>query len=144
MPNMYSYVHDLNTWVDPFGLAGVKTMNAKVIQFSQNSVSSTFSDGTGKLSGLTNAMKSNPNYYKNVKEIKVIKFKNLPQSVQNKLLSQGASKHGIYSIDNRRLLAARRAGSKIKMKFIKPSDVPDINLDKRFSTTNGSKTPKCR
>jgi len=118
-------------------------MSAKVIQFSQNSVSSVFTDG-GKLNGLTNAMKNNSNYFKTVEEIRVIKFKDLPKSVQDKLLSQGANKHGIFSIDNRRLLAARNAGSKINMKFIKPSDVPDINLDKRFSTTNGGKKPKIR
>ncbi len=118
-------------------------MSAKVIQFSQNSVSSAFSDG-GKLNGLTSAMKNNSNYFKTVEEIRVIKFKDLPKTVQDKLLNHGANKHGIFSIDNRRLLAARNAGSKINMKFIKPSDVPDINLDKRFSTTNGGKKPKIR
>ncbi len=89
-------------------------------------------------------MSNNPNYYQNVKPIRVIKFQDLPQNIQTKLISQGANPHGIYSLDNRRLLAAREAGSKINIEYVKPQDVPDIKLDKRFSTKNGGKLPTKR
>ena len=39
MPNMYSYVHDLNSFIDPFGLAffGLPTGNNVVISFTESS-----------------------------------------------------------------------------------------------------------
>ena len=89
-------------------------------------------------------MKSNPSYFKRVEPLRVIKFKDLPNSIQNRLRSQGANTDGIYSLDNRRLLAAKEANSKINIIFVKPSDVPEINLEKRFSTENGGKKPIIR
>ncbi|OOS07804.1 RHS repeat-associated core domain-containing protein [Moraxella cuniculi DSM 21768] len=138
--NTFQYAPNPIHWVDPWGL---KTVNAKVVQFSQDSVSTVFDNGN-KLNSLTHAMSNNPNYYQGVNPIRVIKFQDLPSSIQTKLLSQGANPYGIYSLDNRRLLAAKEAGSKINIKFVKPKDVPDINLEKRFSTKNGGKLPTKR
>ena len=138
--NVFAYAPNPVMWIDPWGL---KTVSSKVVQFSQDSVSTVFEDG-GKLNSLTHAMSNNPNYYQNVKPIRVIKFQDLPQNIQSKLISQGANPHGIYSLDNRRLLAAREAGSKINIEYVKPQDVPDIKLDKRFSTKNGGKLPTKR
>ena len=129
--------------LDCFGLSGVSTLSAKVVQFSQNSVSSVFSDGS-KFSGLTNALRNSPDYYMSVEPVRVIRFQDLPTNVQQRLASQGANRYGIYSIDNRRLLAARDAKTRINVTYVKPGDIPNVNLSSRFSTVNGGKRPKVR
>ena len=139
--NPFQYVPNTTKWIDPLGL--IKAVSAKVVQFSQDSVSPIF-ENCQSINTLIYAMKSNSSYFKKVNPIRVIKFKDLPTSIQNKLRSQGANPDGIYSLDNRRLLAAREANSKVNIVFVKPSDVHEINLEKRFSTTNGGKKPILR
>ena len=138
--NVFAYAPNPTGWIDPFGL---KTVSSKVVSFSQDSVSPIFDDGSN-INCLIHAMKNNSNYFEKVNPIRVIKFKDLPDKIQKRLVSQGANQNSIFSLDNRRLLAAREAGSKINIKYVKPENVPEINLNNRFSTKNGGKKPRIR
>ena len=138
--NVFQYAPSPTGWIDPLGL---KTVSSKVVSFSQDSVSPIFDDGSN-INCLIHAMKNNSNYFEKVNPIRVIKFKDLPDKIQKRLVSQGANQNSIFSLDNRRLLAAREAGSKINIKYVKPENVPEINLNNRFSTKNGGKKPRIR
>jgi hypothetical protein len=69
----------------------------------------------------------------------------LPVEVQEKLLSQGAHKHSVFSLDNRRLYTAKEAGiSQIPTRWATPADLKGINLVDRLSTKTGGKNTRVR
>jgi RHS repeat-associated protein len=93
MPNMYSYVHDLNVWIDPLGLA--EMVDPNTLNYSQAYVS-------GQTETYEQAMKDGtwdwnrrPDTHADPSALRVVE-------VDGQLVS----------LDNRRLLAAQNAGLK--------------------------------
>jgi hypothetical protein len=74
----------------------------------------------------------------------MIKFKDLPNSVQSKLLSQGVNEYSVFTLDNRRLYAARQANVQVNSRWATFEELSKIDLGKRFSTTNGGGLPDIR
>jgi len=135
-PTLYGYVYDINTQIDPFGLT---LKNPFEIFFSQDSISPVFDDGS-KLNNLMGLLTNNPKSAGTVKPIRLIRMKDLPENIQNKLLKQGSHADAVFTLDNRRLHAAREAGAKVNTRWATPDDLAEINLDKRFTTKNAGKS----
>ncbi|MEQ9971533.1 hypothetical protein ABRP72_20440 [Pectobacterium carotovorum] len=67
-------------------------------------------------------------------------MRDLPTNVQERLMSQGAHKDSVFSLDNRRLYAAKEAGiSKMPSRWATPEELAKIDLNRRFSTKTGGK-----
>ncbi|UAN60404.1 RHS domain-containing protein [Serratia sp. JSRIV004] len=150
--NQTQYVPNPTGWVDPLGLANalgdcppsIKFINPKTIQYSQDSINPHFSDGN-KINDLIFRLKNDPSYINQVEPIRRVRMVDLPVEVQEKLLSQGAHKHSVFSLDNRRLYAAKEAGiSQIPTRWATPDDLKGINLVDRFSTKTGGKNIRVR
>jgi hypothetical protein len=125
---------------DPWGLACLR--NPKTIKFSQNGVSREFSDGS-KVSDLIGRFKSDPSYAERIEPIRLVRFRDLPGEVQEKLAAQGASEHSVWSLDNRRLYAARVAKVPfINTRWATPDEIAQFATPRRFSTTNGGGLPE--
>ncbi|WP_240620777.1 RHS repeat domain-containing protein, partial [Pectobacterium versatile] len=130
------YVHNPLEWCDPFGLS---LISPKTILFSQDSIAGSFSDG-GSINELVHRLKSNPSYINEVEPIRKVRMRDLPTNVQERLMSQGAHKDSVFSLDNRRLYAAKEAGiSKMPSRWATPEELAEINLNRRFSTETGGK-----
>ena len=123
---------DTNTWVDPFGLT---MKNPFEIFFSQDSISPVFDDGS-KLNNLVGRLRNTPSYAESVEPIRLIRMRDLPENIQRKLLAQGSYADAVFTLDNRRLYAAREAGVRVNTIWATPEDLSRINLDGRFSTDN--------
>ena len=139
-PTMYGYVFDSNTEIDPFGLS---MKNPFEIFFSQDSINPIFDDGS-KLNNLIGHLKNNPKSAGTVDPIRLIRMKDLPENIQSKLLKQGSHTDAVFTLDNRRLYAAREASVKLNTRWATPDDWAEINLDKRFSTDNAGKSIRIR
>jgi RHS repeat-associated protein len=150
-PTLYGYVHNPNSWIDVFGLM---LINPNSVFFSQNSIRKNFSNGT-PVQDVTEAISANPKIAQNFDEpIRLMKLENLPDNVQEKLISQGAQKGDIFSLDNRRLYAAQQGGADaINARFVTQADLNaeaklngefPINLNKRFSTENAGRSIEVR
>ncbi|MEJ2043069.1 MAG: hypothetical protein P8X74_04860, partial [Reinekea sp.] len=63
----------------------------------------------------------------------LIKFSDLPKLVQLKLSDQGVSEYSVFTLDNRRLYAARQAEVNVNSRWATPDELAQIDLDKRFS-----------
>ncbi|KAF0866037.1 hypothetical protein [Pseudomonas sp. LD120] len=64
---------------------------------------------------------------------------------QERLISQGAHKDSVFSLDNRRLYAAKEAGiEKMPSRWATPDELNEIKLNRRFSTTVGGKSIEVR
>lgn len=72
--------------------------------------------------------------------IRLVKFKNLPESVQAKLKLQGVSEYTVFSLDNRRLYAAKQALVKVNSRWATKEELLKINLLDRFSTVTAGKS----
>ncbi|MEW9681804.1 RHS repeat-associated core domain-containing protein [Pseudomonas sp. TE50-2] len=139
--NLYQYAPNPNGWVDPLGLSPV---SPKTILFSQDSINGVFEDGRN-VNGLTHRLINDPSYINEVEPIRKVRMRDLPANVQERLLSQGAHKDSVFSLDNRRLYAAKEAGvSKIPSRWATPEELSKINLDRRFSTGDGGKSIRTR
>ncbi|MEG8151684.1 RHS repeat-associated core domain-containing protein, partial [Escherichia coli] len=135
--NLYSYVPNPLSWIDPLGLSPV---SPKTILFSQDSINGVFEDGRN-VNGLIHRLINDPSYINHVEPIRKVRMRDLPANVQERLLSQGAHKDSVFTLDNRRLYAAKTAGvSKIPSRWATPEELSKINLDRRFSTQNGGRT----
>ncbi|MFP1917289.1 RHS repeat-associated core domain-containing protein, partial [Lonsdalea quercina] len=131
-----AYVHNPLEWCDPFGLS---LISPKTILFSQDSIAGSFSDG-GSINELVHRLKNNPSYINEVEPIRKVRMRDLPTNVQERLMSQGAHKDSVFSLDNRRLYAAKEAGiSKMPSRWATPEELAEINLNRRFSTETGGK-----
>ena len=139
--NLYQYAPNSLGWIDPFGLAPV---SPKTILFSQDSVNPMFNDQT-KISSLIYKLKNDPSYINKIEPIRKVRMKDLPANIQERLLSQGAHKDSVFTLDNRRLYAAKEAGvSKIPSKWATADELSKIDLERRFSTKNGGKSVRLR
>ncbi|WP_438287241.1 RHS repeat-associated core domain-containing protein [Pantoea ananatis] len=139
--NLYQYAPNPNGWVDPLGLSPV---SPKTILFSQDSINGVFEDGRN-VNGLTHRLINDPSYINEVEPIRKVRMRDLPANVQERLLSQGAHKDSVFSLDNRRLYAAKEAGvSKIPSRWATPEELSKINFDRRFSTGDGGKSIRTR
>ncbi|MDW6093944.1 RHS repeat-associated core domain-containing protein [Vibrio rhizosphaerae] len=135
------YVHNPMDFVDPLGLS---LISPKTILFSQDSIDGSFSDGSS-INGLVHRLKNDPSYINKVEPIRKVRMRDLPTNVQERLMSQGAHKDSVFSLDNRRLYAAKEAGiSKIPSKWATPEELAEINLNRRFSTETGGKDIRVR
>lgn len=140
-PTLYSYVGDVNTWLDVIGLFNV---NPKNIFYSQDSIKGTFRDGT-PLEDTITAMKVNPKIAGNIEPIRIIKLEDLPTNIQERLKGQGANKGDYFSLDNRRLYAAKEAGvDNLNARMVTTTDLRRVDLDDRFSTKNAGRSIEIR
>jgi RHS repeat-associated protein len=139
--NLYQYAPNGLTWVDPWGLSPV---SPKTVLFSQDSIGSTFSN-TKKVNELIHRLKNDPSYINQVEPIRKVRLTDLPTDIQERLISQGANKHSVFTLDNRRLYAAKEAGVKsMPSVWATKSDLKLINLNDRFSTKTGGKGIRVR
>ncbi|MGE9549589.1 hypothetical protein [Snodgrassella sp. CS2] len=68
-------------------------------------------------------------------------MRDLPVNIQEKLLSQGAHKDSVFSLDNRRLYAAKKAGvTRIPTRWATKEELSSSALARRFSTKNAGKS----
>lgn len=104
--NIYAYAPNPIGWIDPYGLERIKS--PKTIRYSQTGYSSCFGNG-GNVNGLAHRLTADPSYAKQVDPIRLVRFNDLPKNVQSKLLEQGAKSNMVFSLDNRRLAAAKQA-----------------------------------
>lgn len=79
-----------------------------------------------------------------IEPIRLVKYNDLPSEVQQYLSKQGVSSSTVFSLDNRRLYAAKQAGAKVNSVWATQSDLSKINLIKRFSTVTGGKSIEIR
>lgn len=135
--NLFTYTLNPLMWVDPLGLSPI---SPKTVLFSQDDISHVFSDGKS-VSELSHRLKNDPSYINQVEPIRKVRMKDLPPAVQDRLRSQGAHQHSVFSLDNRRLYAAKKAGvAKMPSRWATPAELAGINLNKRFSTVTAGKT----
>ncbi|ECA6122966.1 type IV secretion protein Rhs, partial [Salmonella enterica subsp. enterica serovar Redlands] len=139
--NLYSYAPNPLSYIDPLGLSPV---SPKTVLFSQDSINAVFEDGRN-VNGLIHRLINDPSYINEVEPIRKVRMRDLPANVQERLLSQGAHKDSVFSLDNRRLYAAKEAGvPKIPSRWATPEELSKINLDRRFSTSDGGKSIRTR
>ncbi|ELY3774625.1 RHS repeat-associated core domain-containing protein, partial [Cronobacter dublinensis] len=139
--NLYQFAPNALGWADPWGLTAV---SPKTILFSQDSINIIFEDGRN-VNSLIHRLINDPAYINEVEPIRKVRLRDLPANVQDRLLSQGAHKDSVFSLDNRRLYAAKKAGiSKIPSRWATQEELAKINLDRRFSTRNGGKSIRTR
>ncbi|MWP47746.1 hypothetical protein [Gilliamella sp. Pas-s27] len=107
-------------------------------------ISPNFSD-TRSVNELIHRLKNDPSYANSLEPIRKVRMHDLPADIQEKLLSQGAHKHSVFTLDNRRLYAAKAAGIKsMPSVWATKSDLNSIKLNNRFSTKTGGKGIKVR
>ncbi|WP_304413623.1 RHS repeat domain-containing protein, partial [Capnocytophaga canimorsus] len=138
--SFYAYVRDVNRFVDIFGL---ELINPFSIFYSQNSISSRFKN-KNLLDDVIQNIKNNPSIIKDFEAINIIKLEDLPDNIQQKLISQGANSGDIFSLDNRRLYVAKTANVElINANFIDSKSIK-IDLNERFSTKDAGRSIKVR
>ncbi|EHH3296983.1 RHS repeat protein [Salmonella enterica] len=139
--NLYSYAPNPLSYIDPLGLSPV---SPKTVLFSQDSINAVFEDGRN-VNGLIHRLINDPSYINEVEPIRKVRMRDLPANVQERLLSQEAHKDSVFSLDNRRLYTAKEAGvPKIPSRWATPEELSKINLDRRFSTSDGGKSIRTR
>lgn len=131
---------DTNKFIDPFGL---EIDDPFKIFFSQDTIGANFGDNSSP-NVLIEQLKNNPNYYKQVEPIRLVKLADLPPKVQDRLLKQGAGANDVFTVDNRRLHAAREANSKVNSIWATKENLGNINLNRRFSTKTAGRTIEIR
>lgn len=67
-------------------------------------------------------------------------MKEEPNEVQKYLGNQGVSSSTVFTLDNRRLYAAKQAGVKVNSIWATQEDLNSIDLIRRFTTVTGGKT----
>ncbi|WP_370389918.1 RHS repeat domain-containing protein [Snodgrassella alvi] len=135
--NLYQYAPNGLTWIDPWGL---NFINPKTILFSQDDISPNFSDNRS-VNELIHRLKNDASYVNNLEPIRRVKMRDLPVNIQEKLLSQGAHKDSVFSLDNRRLYAAKKAGvTRISTRWATKEELSSSALARRFSTKNAGKS----
>lgn len=118
---------------------GLSPVSPKTVLYSQNDINPIFDNGRS-INDLKHRLINDPSYINQVDPIRKVRMRDLPESVQERLLSQGAHKNSVFSLDNRRLYAAKEAGiSKIPSRWATPAELAEIRLDRRFTTTDGGK-----
>ncbi|HDK8956537.1 TPA: RHS domain-containing protein [Acinetobacter baumannii] len=128
--NIYVYAPSPVGWVDPLGLERIKS--PKTIRYSQNGYSPCFGDG--------DRLAADPSYAAKVEPIRLVRFKDLPQNVLAKLLEQCAKSNMVYSLDNRRLAAAKQSKTGANTRWATPEEIQQEATLRRFSTNDAGKT----
>lgn len=105
--------------------------NAKNIRYSQNDIRRTF-ENDASVNENQSIIKKTPQYASNIEPIRLVKYNDLPSEVQEYLSKQGVSSSMVFSLDNRRLYAAKQAGVKVNSVWAKQADLNDIDLVKDF------------
>ena len=137
------YVSESGVLVHNRDCGKTKLRDTRNIRFSQSSISSTFDDGSS-VNDLIYHFKNSPDYAANIEPIRLVKYKDLPSEVQNYLSVQNVSPSTVFSLDNRRLYAAKIAKVKINSIWASSEDIKNINMVKRFSTVTGGKSIKVK
>ena len=131
------YVDNPLSWVDPSGL---QMVSPKTVLYSQDTINPTFADG-GSLNELKHRLMNDPTYINEVEPIRKIRMRDLPLETQERLILQGANKNSVFSLDNRRLYAAKEAGiEKMPSRWATPAELNAIDLNRRFSTETAGKS----
>ncbi len=68
-------------------------------RFSQSDADPVFSDGR-KVSETVARLKGDPGYAEQIEPIRLVRYRDLPPSVQQRLAAQGANEHSVFSLDN--------------------------------------------
>ena len=89
-------------------------------------------------------MKNSPEYASSIEPIRLVKYNDLPLEVQDYLGKQGVSSSAVFSLDNRRLYAAKQAGVKVNSVWATQEDLNSIDLVRRFTTITGGKSIELR
>lgn len=94
---------------------------------------------------LIHRLKNDPSYANSLEPIRKVRMRDFPADIQEKLLSQGAHKDSVFSLDNRRLYVAKKAGiSKLPSRWATPMELSSNTIGRRFTTENGGKSIKLR
>jgi len=139
------YVSDLRILAHNSCVGDGHLRSPKTIKFSQSTIDSRFADNR-PLNETVAMLRRNSESATQIEPILIAKFKDLPGDVQQRLLKQGGNEFDVFAVTgNRRLAAARLAGSKINVKFATREQLEAIDLGKRFSTTTaGRGMPRIR
>jgi len=115
-------------------VGGGHLRSAKTIKFSQDSIGRRFKDRRS-VADTTEMLRRNPTSAATIEPILIVKFDALPAQIQRRLLKQGANQFDVFALTgNRRLAAARRAGTQINTRFATQVELDSFNLSRRFST----------
>lgn len=118
---------------------GGKLVSAKTVKFSQNGFTDTFTDGKS-VKETAAMLKYMPEKASTIPAITTVQLSQLPENIQKKLLSQGANQFDVFALTgNRRLGAAKMAGSQIKVRPATSAEISATNLERRFSTDNAGR-----
>jgi RHS repeat-associated protein len=134
--NLYQYVPNPAGLIDPLGL---KMRSAKTVRFSQDGYSASFGNG-GCVNELAYHLKDSPAFAAKIEPIRLVRFKDLPSDVQTKLTAQGANSNMVFSLDNRRLAAAKQAGVDVNSRWATSEEIRKEATIRRFSTKNAGKS----
>ena len=118
------------------GINNGRLKDSRNIRYSQDDIGSKFSDGTSVNETIAR-LKADPKYAKNIEPVRLIKFKDLPTDVQKKLVSQGVGKHTVFTLDNRRLYAAKMSKTKVNSRWATLDEIQEFATTKRFTTNSG-------
>ena len=120
-----------------------KLRNTQNIRYSQKSINGYFEDNTS-VNDLVYHLQKTPEYASSIEPIRLVKYNDLPLEVQDYLGKQGVSSSAVFSLDNRRLYAAKQAGVKVNSVWATQEDLNSIDLVRRFTTVTGGKTINLR
>ena len=142
--NLYAYcANNPVMYYDPSGYMTICPVSVlkdpRNIRYSQDTIGEDFGDMTS-VNELLHHLKRDPDYASQIEAIRLVKFKNLPPEVQTYLINQGVSPYTVFSLDNRRLYAAKQARVKVNTTWATQADLDRINLGHRFTTVTGGKT----
>ncbi len=133
------YVSDLGILAHNSCVGDGHLRSSKTIKFSQNKIGAKFSDGRS-LNETVAMLRRNPESAAEIEPILIAKFTDLPRPIQERLLDQGGNKFDVLAVTgNRRLAAARLAGSKVNVKFATREELDAIDLEDRFSTQSAGR-----
>lgn len=135
--NVYAYAPNPVGWIDPLGLDKIKS--PKTIRYSQNGYSASFGNGEN-VNSLAYRLQADPAYAKQVEPIRLVRFNDLPKNVQDKLSEQGVKSNMVYSLDNRRLAAAKQANVGVNTRWATLEEIQKEATLRRFSTTDAGKS----
>ena len=116
-----------------------KLRNTKNIRYSQDNIRGIFDDGRN-VNELIYHLKNSPEYAAKIEPIRLVKYNALPNEVQQYLRKQGVSSSAVFTLDNRRLYAAKQAGVKVNSIWATQEDLNNIDLVRRFTTDTAGKT----
>jgi len=122
---------------------GGSLRSPKTIRFSQNSTDDVLGNGT-PIAKLVARLRANPSYAARIEPIRLVRFRDLPASVRARLRAQRVDEHSVFSLDNRRLLAARLAKVKVNARWATREEIGAEATIRRFTTTNGGRVPEVR